>query len=95
MTLDKFRGCLLGQVIGDALGAPFEGMPAEAIYYEFGMARRIVARLGVDSIPPGLLQRLENGVKGRDYIDDLAGRLWRRFASRTAGGRANVPPTAP
>ena len=31
--LDRFRGCILGQAVGDALGAPFETMPADAIYY--------------------------------------------------------------
>ncbi len=41
--LDRFRGCLLGQAVGDALGAPFETMPAEAIYYGFGFATKIVA----------------------------------------------------
>ncbi len=40
---DRFRGCLLGQAIGDSLGAPFETMPAEAIYYGFGFSRKIVA----------------------------------------------------
>src|SRR5437763_16691179 len=38
MTLEQVKGCLLGQAVADALAAPFEGMPAEAIYYGFGMA---------------------------------------------------------
>lgn len=29
---DRFLGCLFGQAIGDALGAPFEGMPADMIF---------------------------------------------------------------
>ena len=53
--LDQFRGCLLGQAVGDALGAPFETMPAAAIYYGFGFARKII------SAPP--VERLE-------YTDD-------------------------
>lgn len=40
--LDQSRGCLLGQAVGDALGAPFETMPAAAIYYGFGFARKII-----------------------------------------------------
>ena len=52
---DRFRGCILGQAVGDALGAPFEAMPADAIYYGFGFARKIVAA------PP--VERLE-------YTDD-------------------------
>src|SRR5579859_6644206 len=46
--LDRFRGCLLGQAVGDALGAPFETMPADAIYYGFGSVRKIVARPPVE-----------------------------------------------
>ena len=41
--LDRFRGCILGQAVGDGLGAPFETMPADAIYYGFGFARKILA----------------------------------------------------
>lgn len=46
---------MLGQAVGDALGAPFETMPASAIYYDFGSARKIL------SAPP--VERLE-------YTDD-------------------------
>jgi poly(ADP-ribose) glycohydrolase ARH3 len=42
--VDRFRGCLLGLAVGDALGAPLEGMPADAIYYSFGFSRQIVAK---------------------------------------------------
>jgi poly(ADP-ribose) glycohydrolase ARH3 len=38
---DRFVGCLLAHALGDALGAPFEGLPPEAIYYEFGATRRL------------------------------------------------------
>lgn len=48
--LDRFRGCILGQAVGDALGAPFETMPASAIYYGFGFARKIVAAPPVDRL---------------------------------------------
>jgi len=43
-TLDRFRGCLLGLAVADALGSPFEGLDAYGIYSAFGSARRIVAR---------------------------------------------------
>jgi poly(ADP-ribose) glycohydrolase ARH3 len=46
--LDRFRGCMLGQAVGDALGAPFETMPGSAIYYGFGSARKILASPPVD-----------------------------------------------
>jgi poly(ADP-ribose) glycohydrolase ARH3 len=41
---DRFVGCLLGHMLGDALGAPFEGLPPETIYYDFGPARRLFER---------------------------------------------------
>ena len=33
---DRFLGCFLGQAIGDALGAPFEGIPADTIFWGYG-----------------------------------------------------------
>lgn len=45
---DRFRGCLLGLAVGDALGAPFEGMGAYDIYHGFGPVRGIVAKPPVD-----------------------------------------------
>jgi poly(ADP-ribose) glycohydrolase ARH3 len=47
---DRFLGCLLGQAIGDALAAPFEGVPPEAIYYQFGLARKIVDSPPIDQL---------------------------------------------
>ncbi|HWE92882.1 MAG TPA: ADP-ribosylglycohydrolase family protein [Tepidisphaeraceae bacterium] len=48
--MDRFRGCLLGLAVGDAFGAPFEGMPADAIYYSFGFARKILAKPPMDAL---------------------------------------------
>ena len=36
VLVDKIYGCLLGGIIGDAMGAPTEGMHYERIYEEFG-----------------------------------------------------------
>src|SRR5688500_18049419 len=47
-TLDRFRGCLLGSAVADALGAPFEGLDAYGIYTAFGFARRIIDHPPVD-----------------------------------------------
>jgi poly(ADP-ribose) glycohydrolase ARH3 len=47
---DRFRGCLLGLAVGDALGAPFEGIDAYGIYSAFGPARKIVERPPVDAL---------------------------------------------
>jgi poly(ADP-ribose) glycohydrolase ARH3 len=41
---DRFIGCMLGSAVGDAACAPFEGVPATAIWYEFGGALKILAR---------------------------------------------------
>ena len=40
-TEERFVGCMLGHLLGDALGAPFEGLPPETIYYDFGPTRRL------------------------------------------------------
>ena len=47
---EHFRGCLLGLALGDALGAPFEGIDAYGIYSAFGPAREIVDRPPVESL---------------------------------------------
>ncbi|MDR3633636.1 MAG: ADP-ribosylglycohydrolase family protein [Isosphaeraceae bacterium] len=35
--LDRFRGCLLGLAVGDALGAPLEGLSAQQIRAHYGL----------------------------------------------------------
>jgi poly(ADP-ribose) glycohydrolase ARH3 len=40
---DRFLGCLLGQAVGDGLGAPYEGLPADHIFHDFGSAADILA----------------------------------------------------
>jgi poly(ADP-ribose) glycohydrolase ARH3 len=39
---DRFLGCVLGSAIGDAACAPYEGVPATAIWYDFGGAAMIL-----------------------------------------------------
>src|SRR6185437_928617 len=48
--LNRFRGCLLGLAVGDAVGAPFEGLSSETIYREFGDISRLITRLDLDEI---------------------------------------------
>ncbi len=43
-TLEQFQGCLIGQAVADALGAPWEGMPGDLLA-ELGPAERIVAHV--------------------------------------------------
>ncbi len=38
---------------------------------------------GLAAVPAGLVEQLENQVKGRDHIRELAGRLYERYAERT------------
>jgi ADP-ribosylglycohydrolase len=40
--LDRFRGCLLGVAVGDALGMPTEGYTAREISSKFGMVREMM-----------------------------------------------------
>ena len=48
--LDRFRGCLLGLAVGDAVGAPFEGLSSETIYRDFGSISRLISQLELDEI---------------------------------------------
>jgi poly(ADP-ribose) glycohydrolase ARH3 len=41
---DRFVGCLLGLAVGEALGAPFEGLPAEFILWHSGSVPDLLAR---------------------------------------------------
>lgn len=41
---DRFIGCLLGQAVGDALGAPYEGLPADFVFWTEGSAEEILSR---------------------------------------------------
>jgi poly(ADP-ribose) glycohydrolase ARH3 len=43
-TLEQFQGCLIGQAVADALGAPWEGMPGDLLA-ELRPAERIVAHV--------------------------------------------------
>jgi len=45
---DRFVGCLLGLAVGDATGAPFEGLRGDVIYYDFGGSRKVVANPPVE-----------------------------------------------
>jgi ADP-ribosylglycohydrolase len=40
--LDRFRGCLLGGAVGDALGMPTEGYTAEEIQTRFGLVQEMM-----------------------------------------------------
>lgn len=35
-TESQFLGCVLGQAIGDAVGAPYEGIPSDHVYWTMG-----------------------------------------------------------
>ncbi len=40
--LDRFRGCLLGGAVGDALGMPSEGYTADEIQTKFGVVQEMI-----------------------------------------------------
>ncbi len=44
VSLDQFKGCLLGLAVGDALGAPFEGLSSDLIYSEYGSPQNIIEK---------------------------------------------------
>jgi poly(ADP-ribose) glycohydrolase ARH3 len=45
-SLEQFTGCLLGLAVGDAVGAPFEGLSADNIFWGHGPATELVANAG-------------------------------------------------
>ena len=40
--IDRVRGCLLGLAVGDALGAPLEGLTAQQIKTHYGRVKNYV-----------------------------------------------------
>jgi poly(ADP-ribose) glycohydrolase ARH3 len=44
IPLDRFLGCILGEAIGDSLGAPFEGLPADFVFWHSGSVSEILDR---------------------------------------------------
>jgi poly(ADP-ribose) glycohydrolase ARH3 len=93
--VDRFRGCLLGQAVGDALGAPFETMPADAIYYGFGSVRKILANPPVEVLQYTDDTQMMIGVAevlveyGKILEDELMG----AFVENFDAGRAYGPGT--
>ena len=59
--LDRFRGCLLGVAVGDALGMPTEGYTAREISSKFGMVREMMPA------PEG---HFHSGLLAGQYTDD-------------------------
>lgn len=44
IPIERFLGCLLGLAVGDALGAPYEGVPADYVYYAHGPIHELLAK---------------------------------------------------
>lgn len=59
--LDRFRGCLLGVAVGDALGMPVEGYTAEEIKSKFGPVRDMMPA------PEG---HFHTGLQAGQFTDD-------------------------
>ena len=47
---DRFAGCLLGLAVGDALGAPYEGLTHADIFFQFGSADALVKNPSGDTL---------------------------------------------
>ncbi len=48
LTLEQFKGCLLGLAVGDGFGAPFEGLTDYLIYQSYGFVEALIAKPPVD-----------------------------------------------
>lgn len=94
---DRFRGALLGTLVGDALGMPVEGWSAEHIRREIGEVREMLdARLGAGTytddtqMTAALAEALlESDDPARPDLDLVARRFGARFdADRGYGGNS-------
>ncbi len=47
---DRFAGCLLGLAVGDALGAPYEGLTHADIFFQFGTPDKLVKNPSGDTL---------------------------------------------
>jgi poly(ADP-ribose) glycohydrolase ARH3 len=47
---DRFAGCLLGLAVGDAVGAPYEGLKHTDIYFQFGTPDKLVTNPSGDPL---------------------------------------------
>jgi poly(ADP-ribose) glycohydrolase ARH3 len=47
---DRFAGCLLGLAVGDALGAPYEGLTHADIFWQFGSPEKLVKNPSGDTL---------------------------------------------
>jgi poly(ADP-ribose) glycohydrolase ARH3 len=47
---DRFTGCLLGLAVGDALGAPYEGLTHADIFFQFGSPDALVKNPSGDTL---------------------------------------------
>ncbi len=47
---EQFAGCLLGLAVGDAIGAPFEGLSADNIFWGYGSLGELIANRDNDPL---------------------------------------------
>src|SRR5579883_118387 len=48
--VDRFAGCLLGLAVGDAIGAPYEGLTHADIFFQFGSPEKLVKNPSDDTL---------------------------------------------
>jgi poly(ADP-ribose) glycohydrolase ARH3 len=49
-SLEQFAGCLLGLAVGDAVGAPFEGLAADSIFWGYGRLGELTRNDGDETL---------------------------------------------
>ncbi|QEL18220.1 ADP-ribosylglycohydrolase family protein [Limnoglobus roseus] len=47
---ERFHGCLIGLAVADALGAPYEGLTSDDIFYRFGAGTHVVTNPDGDTL---------------------------------------------
>ncbi len=90
MTLDRYKGCLLGLALGDALGAPHEGGPVERLLWRLIGKTRDGKMRWTDDTQMALDIAESLTTLGALHADDLA----RRFAASYRWSRGYGPGVA-
>ncbi len=86
---DRFRGCLLGLAVGDALGAPVEGWTSAAIKERYGRLTEMADGRTTDDTALALcIARSITDLRGWD-LDDIGN----RFLERYRDDRRSMGPT--
>lgn len=87
MSVDRARGAIIGLAIGDAMGAPTEGMTPETIRSTFGWVTELAAdAAGTDDTEYAVLCARGVLLHGSDLSADAVAQIWLDTTAQQAAG---------